>query len=192
MRPRLAIFGGTFDPIHTAHLTVAREAVVQYGLSAVLFVVAARPPHKTGSGARQLCPSHADGGTGLRPDAGVHAPSRGGRRDQLLDPDHPESEGDGGAGRGGLLPDRGGRLRGDPDLAPVERRGPRGQPSSWSPGPATTTAPPGATVFRLDTVAMPVSSSEIRARLAAGRDRPRSPGRHAVHPGQWLYGYPRR
>jgi nicotinate-nucleotide adenylyltransferase len=48
-RPRIAIFGGTFDPIHSAHLTVAREAVVQYGLSSVLFVVAANPPHKTGA-----------------------------------------------------------------------------------------------------------------------------------------------
>ena len=28
--------------------------------------------------------------------------------------------------------------------------------------------PPGATVFRLNTLAMPVSSSDIRARLAAG------------------------
>jgi nicotinate-nucleotide adenylyltransferase len=49
MRPRIAIFGGTFDPIHSAHLTIAREAVVQYGLSSVLFVVAARPPHKLGA-----------------------------------------------------------------------------------------------------------------------------------------------
>ncbi len=49
MRSSLAIFGGTFDPIHTAHLTVAKEAVVQYGLSSVLFVVAANPPHKVGA-----------------------------------------------------------------------------------------------------------------------------------------------
>ena len=43
---RLAIFGGTFDPIHSAHLKVAREAVRQFGLSKVLFVPASRPPHK--------------------------------------------------------------------------------------------------------------------------------------------------
>ena len=49
IRSRIAIFGGTFDPVHNAHLTVAREAVLQYGLSTVLFVVASNPPHKTGS-----------------------------------------------------------------------------------------------------------------------------------------------
>jgi nicotinate-nucleotide adenylyltransferase len=43
---RIAIFGGTFDPIHNAHLTVAREAVAQFELSSVLFVVASHPPHK--------------------------------------------------------------------------------------------------------------------------------------------------
>jgi len=43
---RVAIFGGTFDPIHCAHLTVAREAAAQFGLDRVLFVPAGRPPHK--------------------------------------------------------------------------------------------------------------------------------------------------
>ncbi|HUQ92009.1 MAG TPA: nicotinate-nucleotide adenylyltransferase [Bryobacteraceae bacterium] len=43
---RLAIFGGTFDPIHSAHLTVAREAAEEYRLDHVLFVPGAHPPHK--------------------------------------------------------------------------------------------------------------------------------------------------
>ncbi|MBM3745854.1 MAG: nicotinate (nicotinamide) nucleotide adenylyltransferase [Acidobacteria bacterium] len=43
---RLALFGGTFDPIHAAHLKVAREAAVRFALDRVLFVPAARPPHK--------------------------------------------------------------------------------------------------------------------------------------------------
>lgn len=43
---RLAIFGGTFDPIHTAHLTIAREAARRFSLSCVLFVPASHPPHK--------------------------------------------------------------------------------------------------------------------------------------------------
>jgi nicotinate-nucleotide adenylyltransferase len=43
---RLAIFGGTFDPIHDAHLAVAREAAAGFQLDRVLFVPAARPPHK--------------------------------------------------------------------------------------------------------------------------------------------------
>ncbi len=43
---RLAIFGGTFDPIHSAHLTVAREAARAFQLDRVLVVPAATPPHK--------------------------------------------------------------------------------------------------------------------------------------------------
>jgi nicotinate-nucleotide adenylyltransferase len=45
---RLAIFGGTFDPIHDAHLAVAREAADRFQLDRVLFVPAAHPPHKAG------------------------------------------------------------------------------------------------------------------------------------------------
>ena len=43
---RLAIFGGTFDPIHNAHLAVAREAADRFHLDRVLFIPAAHPPHK--------------------------------------------------------------------------------------------------------------------------------------------------
>jgi nicotinate-nucleotide adenylyltransferase len=45
---RLAILGGTFDPIHKAHLALAREAAAQYRLETVLFVPASHPPHKSG------------------------------------------------------------------------------------------------------------------------------------------------
>ncbi len=47
--PSLALFGGTFDPIHEAHLAIAREAVRVFHLSRVLIVPAARPPHKCGA-----------------------------------------------------------------------------------------------------------------------------------------------
>jgi len=43
---RTAIFGGTFDPIHRAHLVVAGEAADALGLDQVLFIPAAHPPHK--------------------------------------------------------------------------------------------------------------------------------------------------
>jgi nicotinate-nucleotide adenylyltransferase len=43
---RLGILGGTFDPIHYAHLAIAEEARVQLGLDRVLFVPAGQPPHK--------------------------------------------------------------------------------------------------------------------------------------------------
>ena len=45
---KIAIFGGTFDPIHSAHLTVARRAAERFHLDRVLFVPAAHPPHKAG------------------------------------------------------------------------------------------------------------------------------------------------
>jgi nicotinate-nucleotide adenylyltransferase len=43
---RLAIFGGTFDPIHRAHLAIARDAIERCRLDRVLLVPADNPPHK--------------------------------------------------------------------------------------------------------------------------------------------------
>jgi nicotinate-nucleotide adenylyltransferase len=43
---RIAIFGGTFDPIHTAHTRVAAEAAERFHLDRVLFIPSANPPHK--------------------------------------------------------------------------------------------------------------------------------------------------
>ena len=42
------VFGGTFDPIHVAHLAVAEAARDAFGLRRVLFIPAAQPPHKPG------------------------------------------------------------------------------------------------------------------------------------------------
>jgi nicotinate-nucleotide adenylyltransferase len=46
--PRTALFGGTFDPIHNAHLQIARAAADRFDLAKILFVPAANPPHKPG------------------------------------------------------------------------------------------------------------------------------------------------
>ena len=43
---RTAIFGGTFDPVHSAHLVMARQAAEQFSLDRVLFIPAGNPPHK--------------------------------------------------------------------------------------------------------------------------------------------------
>jgi nicotinate-nucleotide adenylyltransferase len=43
---RLCLFGGTFDPIHEAHLRIASEAMKKFALNRVLFVPARNPPHK--------------------------------------------------------------------------------------------------------------------------------------------------
>jgi nicotinate-nucleotide adenylyltransferase len=42
----IGIFGGTFDPVHVAHLAVAEAAAEAIGLECVLFVPARQPPHK--------------------------------------------------------------------------------------------------------------------------------------------------
>ena len=44
----IGILGGTFDPIHVAHLASAEEAREVLGFERVLFVPAATPPHKAG------------------------------------------------------------------------------------------------------------------------------------------------
>ncbi|MGR6835388.1 nicotinate-nucleotide adenylyltransferase [Syntrophomonas erecta] len=43
---RLGIIGGTFDPIHYGHLVAAEGARHRFNLDRVVFVPAARPPHK--------------------------------------------------------------------------------------------------------------------------------------------------
>ena len=45
---RVAIFGGTFDPIHNAHLEVGRQAARRFALDLVLVIPNGNPPHKQG------------------------------------------------------------------------------------------------------------------------------------------------
>ena len=45
---RLGVYGGTFDPIHTGHLVIARGVVEHCALDRLLFIPSARPPHKRG------------------------------------------------------------------------------------------------------------------------------------------------
>ncbi len=44
---RLGIYGGTFDPVHHGHLLLARDALEQLRLDAVLFVPAGQSPFKS-------------------------------------------------------------------------------------------------------------------------------------------------
>lgn len=43
----VALFGGTFDPIHAGHIAVAQAAQRRFHLDAIYFIPSARPPHKT-------------------------------------------------------------------------------------------------------------------------------------------------
>ena len=44
---RWGIIGGTFDPIHLAHIYIAEEAKKQLDLQKIIFMPAGSPPHKT-------------------------------------------------------------------------------------------------------------------------------------------------
>lgn len=43
---RVAIYGGTFDPVHNGHIEVARRVLELFELDEVIFVPACVPPHK--------------------------------------------------------------------------------------------------------------------------------------------------
>lgn len=165
---KTAIFGGTFDPVHCAHLTVAREAAHQFGIDQVLFVVAANPPHKPNAthapfedryrmvelacqGDSRFIPSRLEEGAAR--SYSIHTIDR---VRAMLNPD-----------------DALYFLIGADAFAEIE---------SWyrwrdvlaavefivvtRPG-HTYDTPPGARVHRLDTLALPVSSTDLRRRLAA-------------------------
>jgi len=47
---RLGVLGGTFDPPHVGHLAVAQDILEALALDRIIFVPAARPPHKSEEG----------------------------------------------------------------------------------------------------------------------------------------------
>jgi len=46
MKERILLFGGTFDPVHLGHTTVAAFAATETGADQVVFIPARRSPHK--------------------------------------------------------------------------------------------------------------------------------------------------
>lgn len=46
----IGLMGGTFNPVHYAHLRIAEEAGEKYALDHVIFMPAAEPPHKALTG----------------------------------------------------------------------------------------------------------------------------------------------
>ncbi len=168
---KTAIFGGTFDPIHSAHLEMARQAADQFALDRVLFIPAGNPPHK-----------HADTPFEQRfrmvelacaADARFVASrlEEGNRKSYSIDTIERVK-----AQNGEVL-----FIIGADAFAEIE---------SWHRWQEVVNAvefivaarpghhivsPQGARVFRLETVELPVSSSEIRDALAHGRTPPELP-----------------
>jgi nicotinate-nucleotide adenylyltransferase len=54
IRNRIALYGGTFDPVHLGHLAIARKVSELFEIDKVLFVPAQIAPHKVG---RDVTPS---------------------------------------------------------------------------------------------------------------------------------------
>jgi nicotinate-nucleotide adenylyltransferase len=170
---RLALFGGTFDPIHSAHLTVAREAAGKFLLDQVWFVPAAHPPHKsdqTGATYQDRCKMvelacHGD------PRLVMSHLESGAKKSYSIDTiERVRASGEEpyfiiGADAFAEIATwhRWQELVRSTEFIVVTRPGHRYD------------APPGARVHRLDTVALPVSSSEIRRQLAAGDIPPELP-----------------
>ena len=168
MRP--AIFGGTFDPIHNAHLTIARRAAADLHLDRILFVPAAHPPHKAGV-------THAPYEDRMRmvelacegePRFEASRLEEGTERSYSID----------------TVEKVRARLTPDDELFFIIGADAFAEISTWrrwedvaravcfivvSRPQCLYEAPPGVRIERLDTVELPVSSSEIRRALAAGK-----------------------
>ncbi len=54
-RRRVALYGGTFDPVHAGHMAVARGLLQLFALDEVLFIPAYVAPHKR---ERRVSPAH--------------------------------------------------------------------------------------------------------------------------------------
>ncbi len=168
IRLKLALFGGTFDPIHNAHLTVAREAATQFSIERVLFVPAAHPPHKTDS----LGASYEDRLAMVSLACRIDARFEASRLEDGSGPSYSIDTVEKVLGQAQQLFfiigadafaeittwHRWRDLLALTDFIVVTR-----------PGHDHYQCPEGARVHRLDTLALPVSSSDIRQQLLEGR-----------------------
>jgi nicotinate-nucleotide adenylyltransferase len=175
---RICLFGGTFDPIHCAHLRLAEEASKRFQLDRVLFIPAGNPPHKSSTG---LTPYEAR----FRMVQIACAPYTSFEASRLEE-----------AGQPSYTIDTVRRFK--PSLKPSDQlyfligADAFDELETWKdwtdlvrtinfivvtrPGIGYRT-PPGATAFSLEGLELPISSSEIRAELAAGAPTPGLPER---------------
>ncbi len=43
---KTGLFGGTFDPVHTGHIELAKKVLSHFSLDRIIFIPAGNPPHK--------------------------------------------------------------------------------------------------------------------------------------------------
>jgi nicotinate-nucleotide adenylyltransferase len=168
---RIAIFGGTFDPIHSAHLVVAREAADTFSLDRVLFVPAANPPLKEAG-------------------AGYEDRYRMVELACAADPRWIPSRLEEGQEKSYSIYTIERVKAADGEVFFIIGADAFAEIRSWHRWPEVVnavdfivvtrpgheyTSPEGARVHRLETVALPVSSSEIRQALARGETPPDLP-----------------
>lgn len=58
MTRRIGVLGGTFDPVHLAHVELARQAIAQCQLTELIVVPCALPPHRSPAQASNLQRMH--------------------------------------------------------------------------------------------------------------------------------------
>ena len=166
---RLAIFGGTFDPIHKGHLAIARKAARHFRLDRVLFVPAYHPPHKAGvtNATYDDRVRMAELACGGRAGFEVSRLEEGTERSYSID-----------------TIERVARMAPEDELCFLIGADAFGEVRTWRrwrdvaravrflvvsrPGWDYET-PAEVTLERLDTVVLPISSSEVRKALAAGK-----------------------
>jgi nicotinate-nucleotide adenylyltransferase len=173
---RICLFGGTFDPIHNAHLQIADAAQKRLHLDEVIFVPAANPPHKESANLTSFADRFHMVELACKPYP-AFIPSR-------------LEEGEARSYTISTL------LRFREELAPVDElyfligSDAFADLETWHrwrevvklttfivvsrPG-ETYHVPEGANVIRLDGLELPVASTTIRARLAEGGNTPELP-----------------
>jgi nicotinate-nucleotide adenylyltransferase len=173
---KIALFGGTFDPIHNAHLTVAREARAVFGLDRVLFIPAAHPPHKRTQTTAPYEDRYRMVELACEAETGFEASRLEERRETSYTVETLELL------RRELNPDDHLYFLIGADAFAEIRTWRRWEDVLGMVTFIVVTRPghdyevaPGAKVERLETVALPVSSSEVREKLARGEPVPELP-----------------
>ena len=190
---RICLFGGTFSPIHKAHLRIAEEAQKRFSLDQVLFIPAANPPHKESAGLAPFEDRWQMVELACEPFPSFRASrlEEGKGRSYTVD----------------TLERFRPQLKSGDELYFLIGADAFGELQTWQRWQEVVTLtkfivatrpgedykiPPGASVLRLEGLDLPVASTTIRARLASGEKTPEVPDsvRHFIQK-NGLYGFPR-